>query len=87
MNGKEMQTFAAEAPRCSILVTGSLFLLREFMLSERTDIMYINVVFSLGVGEPQLNLAANPDSISCLETLDRELEQADRFMEASATSW
>lgn len=82
MNGKELRQYAKEVVKQNIY-TGSLFLLREFSLSQRTDIQYTNVLFEPGNPDPQVFHSKELDTLQHIEILDRELEQYDRYVNAS----
>ena len=84
MSGKQMREFVKNVKPGTVIVTGSLYLYREFMMSKRHDVLYYNVRFGEEMGAPELQACSNPDEIENLEILDRDIEQSQRFMDSKA---
>jgi len=83
MNGNEMRNYAVEVKPGVVIVTGSLFLFREFMLSRRRDLMFASVQFNDKLDHPVITCSQHAEVVE-LEILDRELEQSQRYMDAQS---
>ena len=83
-NGVELQQYANEVLPGTIIVTGSVFLYREFALCSR-PVLYHGVKFQPGKEHPVVVSSTDPLGFD-LEILDREVEQSQRYLEAQATT-
>lgn len=79
MTGNEMINYVAEVQPGVVIVTGSLFLFREFNMSRRRDIMYNSIQFSSKSEHACITSTTCAEAVD-LEILDRELEQSERYL-------
>lgn len=83
MNGAEMINYAAEVKPGVVIVTGSLFLFREFIMSRRRDLMFASFQFNDKLDHPVITCTQHAEAVE-LEILDRELEQSHRYMNSQS---
>ena len=79
LNGVEMQQYVSEVLPGQVIITGSLYLYREFAMSKR-NVLYIDLTFHPEKEHPLVTSSMDPHTFD-IEIMAREIERSARFLE------